>query len=154
MAATSDKCNKLDCGSAKCLSAHVFYFYDTLLQMLPSLAAASRRAHHTIGWLTILERTMKSYLSSVLLFVMLGSAFAGSGVQRVHPVSTEAPIVAMPIMADETDARSTMRLRDALRQPFDDMDDSRKPYRLSVEERQRLREQLRDQPHHDFKFKP
>jgi hypothetical protein len=34
------------------------------------------------------------------------------------------------------------------------MDDSRKPYRLSVEERQRLREQLRDQPHHDFKFKP
>jgi hypothetical protein len=47
-----------------------------------------------------------------------------------------------------------LRLRDALRRPFDDMDDARKPYRLSVEERQRLREQLRDQPPYDFKFKP
>lgn len=97
---------------------------------------------------------MKSYLSSGLLLVALGSAFAGPGDQRVHPVSSDAPVAVMPITADETEPRSTMRLRDALRQPFDDMDDTRKPYRLSVEERQRLREQLRDQPYQDFKFKP
>ncbi|MBU7576336.1 MAG: hypothetical protein ACT6UH_14525 [Hydrogenophaga sp.] len=97
---------------------------------------------------------MKSYLSSGLLLVTLGSAYAAPGDQRVHPMPSDAPVAVMPISADESDPRSTMRLRDALRQPFDDMDDSRKPYRLSVEERQRLREQLRDQPHHDFKFKP
>lgn len=97
---------------------------------------------------------MKSYLSSGLLLVTLGSVFAGPSDQRVHMVSSDTPVAVMPITADETEPRSTMRLRDALRQPFDDMDDTRKPYRLSVEERQRLREQLRDQPHHDFKFKP
>jgi hypothetical protein len=154
MAATSDKCNKLDCGSAKCLSALDFYFYDTLLQMLPALSAASRRAHHTIEDLTILECTMKSYLSSGLLLVTLGSAFAGPEDQRAHPVPSDAPVAVLPISAEEIEPRTTMRLRDALRQPFDDMDDSRKPYRLSVEERQRLREQLRDQPPYDFKFKP
>lgn len=97
---------------------------------------------------------MKSYLSSGLLLVTLGSACAGPSDQRAHMVSSGTPVAAMPIAVDETEPRSTMRLRDALRQPFDDMDDTRKPYRLSVEERQRLREQLRDQPHHDFKFKP
>ena len=97
---------------------------------------------------------MKSYLSSGFLLVALGSAFAGPGDQRAHPVSSDTPMAVLPITADETEPRSTMRLRDALRQPFDDMDDTRKPYRLSVEERQRLREQLRDQPHQDFKFKP
>ena len=66
----------------------------------------------------------------------------------------QAPVAVLPISAEEIEPRTTMRLRDALRQPFDDMDDSRKPYRLSVEERQRLREQLRDQPPYDFKFKP
>jgi hypothetical protein len=137
------------------LSALDFYFSDTLLQMLPAFAAASRHPHHTIGELTILECTMNSYLSSGLLLMTMGSAFAGPGDQRPHPMPTDAPsVAAMPMVVDEGDPRSTMRLRDALRQPFDDMDDSRKPYRLSVEERQRLREQLRDQPHHDFKFKP
>jgi len=52
----------------------------------------------------------------------------------------------MPISIDAGEARAPMRLRDALRQPFDDMDDGGKPFRLSVEERQRLREQLRVQP--------
>lgn len=97
---------------------------------------------------------MKSYLSSGLLLVTLGSAFAGPEDLRVHPVPSDAPVAVLPISADETEPRTTMRLRDALRQPFDDMDDSRKPYRLSVEERQRLREQLRGQPPYDFKFKP
>lgn len=97
---------------------------------------------------------MKSYLPSGLLFVTLGSAMAAPEGQRLIPMPADTPVAIMPIMADDSDPRSTMRLRDALRQPFDDVDASRKPYRLSVEERQRLREQLRDQPHQDFKFKP
>lgn len=97
---------------------------------------------------------MKSYLPGGLLLLTLGSAFAAPEDQRVHPMPADTPVAVLPVSVDEIDPRSTMRLRDALRQPFDDMDDSRKPYRLSVEERQRLREQLRDQPHHDFKFKP
>ncbi len=97
---------------------------------------------------------MKSYLPSGLLLLSLGSAFAAPEDQRVPPMPTGTPVAVLPVSADEGEPRSTMRLRDALRQPFDDMDDSRKPYRLSVEERQRLREQLRDQPHQDFKFKP
>ncbi len=97
---------------------------------------------------------MKSYLPSGLLLLSLGSVVAAPEDQRVHPMPSDTPVAVLPVSADGGDPRSTMRLRDALRQPFDDMDDSRKPYRLSVEERQRLREQLRDQPHHDFKFKP
>jgi hypothetical protein len=96
---------------------------------------------------------MKSYLSSGLLLMGLGSAFAAPDGAAVLAVPSETPVAALPITADESEPRSAMRLRDALRRPFDDMDDSRKPYRLSVEERQRLREQLRDQPPYDFKFK-
>ncbi len=59
----------------------------------------------------------------------------------------------MPISVDEGEPRSTMRLRDVLRQPFEDMDDNSKPYRLSAQERQRLREQLRGQSPHEYKFK-
>jgi hypothetical protein len=97
---------------------------------------------------------MKSYLLGGVLLLSLMPAVAAPEDQRLHPVSSDTPVAVLPVSVDEIDPRSTMRLRDALRQPFDDMNDSRKPYRLSVEERQRLREQLRDQPHHDFKFKP
>ena len=97
---------------------------------------------------------MKSYLPSGLLLLSLGSAFAAPEDQRVHPMPSDTPVAVLPVSVEESDPRSTMRLRDALRQPYDDMNDSRKPYRLSVEERQRLREQLRDQPYQDFKFKP
>lgn len=97
---------------------------------------------------------MKSYLPSALLLATLGPAVAAPGDQRAHALVVGSPVVVMPIAAEEADPRTTVRLRDALRQPFDDMDDTRKPYRLSQEERQRLREQLRDQPYQDFKFKP
>ena len=60
----------------------------------------------------------------------------------------------MPISVEEGEPRNVLRLRDVLRQPFDDMEDNAKPYRLSVEERQRLREQLREQSPHENKFKP
>ncbi|WP_157085037.1 hypothetical protein [Hydrogenophaga palleronii] len=104
--------------------------------------------------MTILECTMKTYLPSALLLATLGPAVAAPEDQRVHALVAGSPVVVMPIVAEEADPRTTVRLRDALRQPFDDMDDTRKPYRLSQEERQRLREQLRDQPYQDFKFKP
>lgn len=99
---------------------------------------------------------MKSYLPGGLLLVALGSAHAGPEDLRGHPAPgvVDGPVAVLPITADEGDTRGPMRLRDALRRPVDDMGDSRKPYRLSVEERQRLREQLRDQPPYDFKFKP
>ena len=149
-------CNKLDCGSAKCLSAHEFYFFDTLLQMLPALAATSRGPHHTIGGMFILERTMKSYLTSVFLLSAISPLMAGQEGQRMHPVPTDVPTTVLPISVDDqSEVRGPMRLRDALRQPFDDMDNTTsKPYRLSVEERQRLREQLRDQPPYEFRLKP
>lgn len=98
---------------------------------------------------------MKSYLTSVLMLSALGSAVAGQAGQRMHPLPSEAPTVVLPIsVGDDSETRGPMRLRDALRQPFDDMDDGRKPYRLSVEERQRLREQLRDQPPYESRLKP
>ena len=99
---------------------------------------------------------MKSYLSGGLLLMALGSAHAGPEDVRAVPAPgvIDGPVAVLPITADDNDSRGSMRLRDALRRPVDDMNDSRKPYRLSVEERQRLREQLRDQPPYDFKFKP
>ncbi len=98
---------------------------------------------------------MKSYLSGGLLLMALAFAHAGPEDVRVHPAPgmADGPVAILPISADENDPRGAMRLRDALRRPVDDMEESRKPYRLSVEERQRLREQLRDQPPYDFKFK-
>ncbi|MGS5086756.1 hypothetical protein ACVC7V_09605 [Hydrogenophaga sp. A37] len=61
----------------------------------------------------------------------------------------EPPLQAMTVVpsvsSESGDARPTHRLRDALRQPVSADESSGKPYRLSVEERQRLREQLRGQ---------
>jgi hypothetical protein len=155
MGATSEICNKLDCGSAKWLSALEFYFSDTLLQMLPPLAATSSGPHHTIGEMFILERTMKFILTSAILLSVISPLVAAQDGQRVHPVPSDAPPTVLPIsLGDSNEVRGPMRLRDALRQPFDDMDDTSKPYRLSVEERQRLREQLREQPPYESRFKP
>lgn len=61
----------------------------------------------------------------------------------------EPPLQAMTVVPSTTagsgDPRQPHRLRDALRQPLSDSEPAGKPYRLSVEERQRLREQLRTQ---------
>ncbi|MGE0099650.1 MAG: hypothetical protein AB7S86_15015 [Hydrogenophaga sp.] len=98
---------------------------------------------------------MKSILTSVCLLSVISPLMAGQDGQRVHPVPSDAPPTVLPIsVGDSNEARGPMRLRDALRQPFDDVDDTSKPYRLSVEERQRLREQLRDQPPYEFRLKP
>ena len=61
----------------------------------------------------------------------------------------EPPLQAMTVLptapSDPGDARQQHRLREALRQPVNADESPSKPYRLSVEERQRLREQLRSQ---------
>lgn len=61
----------------------------------------------------------------------------------------EPPLQAMTVApsptADSADLREPHRLRDALRQPLSDSELAGKPYRLSAEQRQHLREQLRSQ---------
>lgn len=91
---------------------------------------------------------MKSVWMGTIACLTAGLAFANPERPRAAGVigaETTAATV-MPISIDGGEARTPMRLRDALRQPFDDMDDGGKPFRLSAEERQRLREQLRGQP--------
>lgn len=97
---------------------------------------------------------MKTHLPLGLIMLTLGTAHGAPGDQRAHPMPANASVMVMPISVDEGESRNVLRLRDVLRQPFDDMEDNAKPYRLSVEERQRLREQLRGQSPHENKFKP
>ncbi len=96
--------------------------------------------------LAILDRTMKSIWMGSLAMLTAGLALANAERAREEfraPGHDAAGV--MPISIDGGEARPQLRLRDALRQPFDDMDEGAKPFRLSVEERQRLREQLREQ---------
>ena len=90
----------------------------------------------------ILLTTMKPYLSAgCLLLVALPTLGLAQG-KRAHPLPDDAAVSVLPIAAESTEARSAATLRDSLRQPFDDADN--KPFRLSSEERQRMREQLRN----------
>lgn len=87
------------------------------------------------GWLLLL-------LTGLPLTVMAQVAPGG-----VPAIGAEAPVLILPIAAQDEDHRGALRLRDVLRQPYDDMQEpGMKPYRLSPQERQRLREQLRSQP--------
>lgn len=98
---------------------------------------------------------MKSFLTSATLLSVISPLMANQEGLRLHPMPSDVPPTVLPIsVGDSQEARGPIRLRDALRQPFDDMDDTSKPYRLSVEERQRLREQLRDQRPYDSRLKP
>ena len=74
-------------------------------------------------------------------------AVAQAAEGRVQASSVQAPLLVLPISVQDDEHRSAARLRDLLRQPYEDSQtlDSR-PYRLSPEERQRLREQLRSPP--------
>ena len=98
---------------------------------------------------------MKSFLTSATLLSVFSPLMAAQDGLRLHPIPPDAPPAVLPIsVGDSNEVRGPIRLRDALRQPFDDMDDTSKPYRLSVEERQRLREQLREQRPYDSRLKP
>jgi len=94
---------------------------------------------------------MKTYLSGGCLLLALGPSMAGSLDRREHPTMADTPSVVVPVSMQNIEARSPIKLRDALRQPFDDMEDpGSRPYRLSVEERHRMREQLRSQTPSEF----
>ena len=89
---------------------------------------------------------MKFNLTSGFLFLVLGPAAAGPLAERKLDDRMDASAAAvMPISIDGSQPRNPLRLREVLRQPFDSMDDPYEPYRLSPEERQRMREQLRSQ---------
>lgn len=60
--------------------------------------------------------------------------------------SVGVPSLVMPVAIQDEDRSSTPHLRDVLRRPLDTMQEtSSAPHRLSLEERHRLREQLRTQ---------
>ncbi len=83
------------------------------------------------------------------MFLLLPSLSVAAG-PHTHPLPSDAPsAVLMPIAADAAEPRSTIGLRDVLRQPYDDVKEDNKPYRLSGQERQRLREQLSSQSLYD-----
>lgn len=84
--------------------------------------------------------------------LLLCSLTAGANAQlavggRQHAAAVGGPSLVMPISIQDDDHSGSQRLRDVLRQPLDGMQEpGSKPYRLSLEERHRLREQLRSQP--------
>lgn len=91
---------------------------------------------------------MKPFAKQGVCLLLLIPAWAFSADQRPPSEAAENAVAVMPISMVEPEARSHPRLRDSLRQPHDDEPEISKPYRLSVEERHRLREQLRGVPGH------
>jgi hypothetical protein len=89
---------------------------------------------------------MNTFLSGGLSLLVLSPAFATPPVRTAYPLPGQVAVSVMPVAAGDAGSRSPMALRDVLRQPVDPMEDPGKLYRLSVEERQRMREQLRSQP--------
>ena len=96
MAATLGKCNKLDCGSAKCLSALVFYFMTRCYKCCGNCQTSYLRriAHRTMGVRVILRITnMKPYLSAGCLLLADRTAPSGSGAdgdERAHPLPADS----------------------------------------------------------------
>jgi hypothetical protein len=145
MAATSGKCNKGHCGSAKCLSRHVFQVFDKVLQMLrPARHGQSRSRSHNVD-MVHQSKPMKTYGVGFFVACCLGSAMAEPGGVRVLTNGASAPLVVMPVSVQDGEPPAPARLRDTLRHPYDEQqqDLNEKPFRLSSEERYRLREQLR-----------
>jgi hypothetical protein len=89
----------------------------------------------TVGWLFF-------FLAGLPVMAMAQAAPGG-----VPAGNTEALVLVMPIAVQDDDHRSALRLRDVLRQPYEGTQEpGSKPYRLTPQERHRLREQLRGQP--------
>ena len=104
--------------------------------------------------LAILDRTMKSIWMGTLAMLTAGVSLANPERARDMREAGQDAASVIPISIDGGEPRAPLRLRDALRQPFDDVDDGAKPFRLTTEERQRLREQLRGQPPFESSRKP
>ena len=88
---------------------------------------------------------MKTYWSGGLALCVWGSVQAAEPV-RVPAAAPEGSAMAIPVVMDEAGPKTPPRLRDLLRQSSEGSSNNAQPYRLSPEERQRLREQLRQQP--------
>jgi hypothetical protein len=89
---------------------------------------------------------MKSSLMGGIFFLALGSAVAEPEDVRVQAMVTDAPVMVMPVSIQDDETHAPLKLREILRQPYDDIQAlNNQPFRLSVEERHRMREQLRSQ---------
>ena len=97
---------------------------------------------------------MKPIILFSLGWVALSAAWAGPERARADAPAMAPPSSIVPIVTDMGEVRGGSRLREVLRQPFDTANGPGQPYRLSDEERQRLREQLRGQQFPDRPFKP
>lgn len=91
---------------------------------------------------------MNTFLSGGLSLLVLSPALATPPARTAYPLPSQGMVTVMPVAAQDNGSHRPMALRDVLRQPVDAMDDPGKLYRLSVQERQRMREQLRNQPHY------
>jgi hypothetical protein len=84
-----------------------------------------------------------------LLIATLPSLAAADGRRAPPPAaSAESAMTLLPIAVDQTEPRSAATLRESLRQPYGGVGESQ-PYRLSAQERQRMRDQLRAQSSRD-----
>jgi len=97
---------------------------------------------------------MKPIILFSVGWIAFTSAWAGPAPTRVEAAAVAPGPTIVPIVTDAPDPKSGGRLRDVLRQPFDASATSGQPYRLSDEERQRMREQLRGQQLSDRPVKP
>ncbi|OGB18785.1 MAG: hypothetical protein A2W72_09500 [Burkholderiales bacterium RIFCSPLOWO2_12_67_14] len=90
---------------------------------------------------------MKTYLSSLMLLFVFGPVFAQAPNGRGDTLMGATVVEVVPSEAgEERETRSHTRLRDSLRLSLGEQDDTvGKPYRLTLEERHLLREQLRSQ---------
>ena len=86
---------------------------------------------------------MKCFVSRGVCITLFLPALAGAADPQTVPEPAPQAMVSMPMSLVEPETREMPRLRDSLRQPYGDEVEPNKPYRLSAEERQRLREQLR-----------
>jgi hypothetical protein len=97
---------------------------------------------------------MKPFILFGLGWVALSAAWAGPERARVDAPAMVPPSSIVPIATDMGEPRGGTRLREVLRQPFDTSTGPGQPYRLSDEERLRLREQLRGHQFPDRSIKP
>jgi hypothetical protein len=92
----------------------------------------------------------KNWMGGCLALSLAGLsplAMAQTAEGQWQPSRLEAPLQVLPVAVQDVEHRNPSPLREALRQPYEGtQDSSSKPYRLSPEERHRLREQLRSQP--------
>jgi hypothetical protein len=93
-----------------------------------------------------MPRSNMKLVFSLGSLLMCLSPLVGAADNPAHEDQVQAAAVVLPLESSVGETRGPIRLRDALRYSVSDGDaEEIKPYRLSTEERQRLREQLRSQ---------